>query len=249
MKAQHIRPKVQNGPIARRVSSREALITKATKAAKAAKRSRSSGRNDHRAAEGREPDSRVFWMMVFVGTVLTAGFVLGLRSQINAHQLNRAEEKLKDELDRYVSQQKFLSLEQQRARSPRESERAVKGAGLVQLKLDQQNALPAKPIEPAEMAQLKAGAVPAKPSTGKSAAAPETKDRQAMSSKTKKELTTKTVIGRQASSKQTNPLEKKLAVKKPAEKKLVVLTAEPQPQKPKDENSRPRRVANTTSYR
>ena len=222
MKAQHIRPKVQNGPIARRGSSREASI------ARAAKRSKTSAKTSKSSAGVREPDSRVFWMMVSIGIVLTSGFLLGLRSQINAHQLNRAEEKLKDELDRYVSQQKYLSLQQQRARSPRESERAVKEAGLLQLKLDQRNALPvssAKPANSTGMNKLKAGAVTARTSTGKP-----------------------------ATSKQTNPLGKKLGGKKSAGKKLAMKTpvenrrtmkAVVQSQKPKSESGRPRRVAGT----
>ncbi|MGH9844573.1 MAG: hypothetical protein ACREEM_38115, partial [Blastocatellia bacterium] len=228
MKAQHIRPKVQNGPITRRASSHKAPSIKATKSAQQAKRSAGTSAGVFRGeAERREPDSRVFWTMVFAGAVLTAGFVLGLRMQINAHQLNRAEEKLKDELDRYVSQQKFLSLQQQRARSPRESERAVKEAGLLQLKLDQQNSLPAKPAEPAETARSKAGAVAAKTSTARSAAAPAIRDRQAMSVKTRKELTAKTVAGKPVARKQSSlpkkkSGEKKLAVKKPAEKKATV---------------------------
>src|SRR5262249_38737521 len=92
-------------------------------------------------------DSRVYWLMVLFGALLTAGFLLGLRSQINAHQLNRAEEKLRDELDRYASQEKFLNLDQKRALSPRESERFVKEAGLLQVKLDEKNALAQLPAK------------------------------------------------------------------------------------------------------
>jgi hypothetical protein len=115
MKAQHIRPRVQNGPITRRRAPRAA--------------------SNAPGAEKRPSDSRVFWLMALAGSVLTVGFLLGLRSQIAAHQLNQAEEKLKNQLDRYASQEKFLALEQQRARSPRESERARKESGLEQLKL------------------------------------------------------------------------------------------------------------------
>src|SRR5262249_27515820 len=95
----------------------------------------------------RENDSRVFWLMLLFGALLTTGFLLGLRSQINAHQLNRAEEKLRDELDRYASQQKFLDLDQKRALSPRESERSVKEDGLIQSGLDEKNALAQLPIK------------------------------------------------------------------------------------------------------
>jgi hypothetical protein len=75
-------------------------------------------------------------MMILVGMALAAGFVFALRSQINAHQIAKAEEKLKMKLDEYASQQKFLSLEQQRALSAGESDRAGGLNGLNQLRLD-----------------------------------------------------------------------------------------------------------------
>jgi len=75
-------------------------------------------------------------MMILVGMALAAGFVFALRSQINAHEISKAEEKLKMKLDEYASQQKFLSLEQQRALSAGESDRAGRLNGLNQLRLD-----------------------------------------------------------------------------------------------------------------
>ncbi len=81
------------------------------------------------------------WMMIFIGSVLAAGFVLALRSQVNAYKLGQAEEELKTALDDYASQQKYLMLDQHRALSARASDRAGKEAGLSQLKLDQPNAL------------------------------------------------------------------------------------------------------------
>ena len=160
MKAQHIRPRVQNGRISREATRRGKTGAKpiarldaknAVKRAKsAAKSSGRASRREHSSTTTREHDSRVFWLMVLFGALLTAGFLLGLRSQINAHQLNRAEERLRDELDRYASQQKFLTLEQERALSPRESERSVKEAGLVQVKLDERYALAQWPVKPAK---------------------------------------------------------------------------------------------------
>jgi hypothetical protein len=193
MKTQHIRPKVHNGPIARRAAPRQP-------AAKSAARSRQAAE-----APARRSDSRVFWIMVLVGALLTAGFVLGLRSQINAHQLNQAEEKLKDELDRQMTHEKFLSVEQQRARSPREIERVRKEAGLSQLKFDQRNALPVLPAQsPASPTTAKPGgalkaAVALKPSAGKpSAAAPTVRDRRQLSAKARKEAGAKLNAARPA---------------------------------------------------
>ena len=74
--------------------------------------------------------------MILIGMALTAGFVFALRSQINAYKIAQAEEQLKMKLDEYASQQKFLTLDQQRALSAGESERAGRRNGLVHLKLD-----------------------------------------------------------------------------------------------------------------
>lgn len=80
-------------------------------------------------------------MMILIGGALSTGFVFALRAQINAHQLGQAEERLKAKLDEYADQQKFLALDQQRALSASESERAGKQGGLNQLKLDQPGTL------------------------------------------------------------------------------------------------------------
>jgi hypothetical protein len=97
-----------------------------------------------------EHGSRVLWIMMALGGLLTIGFVLGVRSQITAHQINQAEERLQTELDRAATQQKFLAIEQERAMSPGESTRAGREAGLLQMKLNetggQINALPARPV-------------------------------------------------------------------------------------------------------
>jgi hypothetical protein len=78
--------------------------------------------------------------MILIGMALTAGFVFALRSQINAYKIAQAEEQLKMKLDEYASQQKFLTLDQQRALSAGESERAGKRNGLVHLELDKEAA-------------------------------------------------------------------------------------------------------------
>jgi hypothetical protein len=165
MKAQHVRPRAQQRPIARRRSTYDQSLARTSDRAAHATRRRSKGKT-----EEREHGSRVFWLMVLAGGVLTTGFLLGLRSQIAARQLNQAEERLKDEFDRYASQRKFLSLEQQRALSPRESERAVKEAGLAQLKFDKQSALAALPVRFDAAKNATANKIAARPATGKAPA-------------------------------------------------------------------------------
>ena len=108
-------------PNSRRVSSRMGI--------------RAGGR---RRGEGR--GARVIWLIILIGMALTTGFVFALRSQINAYKIAQAEEQLKMKLDEYASQQKFLTLDQQRALSADESERAGMRNGLVHLELDKEAA-------------------------------------------------------------------------------------------------------------
>jgi hypothetical protein len=93
---------------------------------------------DRRRSEGR--GSRVMWVMILTGVALAAGFVFALRSQINAYRIAQAEEQLKTKLDEYAGQQKFLTLDQQRALSAGESDRAGRRSGLDHLKLDREAA-------------------------------------------------------------------------------------------------------------
>jgi hypothetical protein len=81
------------------------------------------------------------WMMIMIGVALAAVFVFALRSQINAYRLGQAEEQLKQKLDQYSAQQKFLTLDLQRSMNASESERAGREGGLNQLKLDPQSSL------------------------------------------------------------------------------------------------------------
>jgi len=78
------------------------------------------------------------WMMILIGVALAAGFVFALRSQINAYRIAQAEELLKVKLEEYASQQEFLTLDQQRALSPGEVDRAGRRSGLNHLKLDKE---------------------------------------------------------------------------------------------------------------
>jgi hypothetical protein len=90
--------------------------------------------------------------MILIGTLLAAGFVMALRSQNNAYQLGQAEEELRARLDDYSNQQKYLMLDQQRARSASESAQAGKEAGLAQLRLNQPNELRNSSVQKASIA-------------------------------------------------------------------------------------------------
>ncbi|MFN0087601.1 MAG: hypothetical protein ACKVX9_19580 [Blastocatellia bacterium] len=138
MKGHQHRQRVQNGMVVRRAAARAGEGARATRGAR-------SGRRREAAPER---GSHVLWIMIVVGGLLTIGFVLGVRSQITAHQINQAEERLRTELDRVAAQQKFLAIEQDRAISPAESTRAGREAGLVQMKFNEPggriNALPGR---------------------------------------------------------------------------------------------------------
>lgn len=102
---------------------------------------RVSNRAGNRAGSGRRSEgrgSRVMWLMILIGMILTAGFVFALRSRINTYKIAQAEEQLKMKLDEYASQQKFLTLDQQRALNAGESERMGRRNGLDHLKLDRE---------------------------------------------------------------------------------------------------------------
>jgi hypothetical protein len=87
------------------------------------------------------------WLMILTGVALAAGFVFALRSQISAYKIAQAEEQLKMKLDDYTRQQKFLTLDQQRALSASESERAGRWNGLDQIRLDREAARGAAPVQ------------------------------------------------------------------------------------------------------
>jgi hypothetical protein len=133
-------PGVRNGAVAKR-QSRSKNPARSSKALGAFSlgagipRPRPNSRRvSNRAGEGR--GSKVMWMLILIGVALAAGFVFALRSQINAYRIAQAEEQLKTQLDGYASQQNFLTLDQQRALSAGESDRAGRRNGLDHLKLD-----------------------------------------------------------------------------------------------------------------
>jgi cytoskeletal protein RodZ len=134
MRAQTYRPRIQNGPVAKR-RTRAA----AEKVSDRSVRSRRSSRNKRRQSYEWHEGSRVLWVLIFIGALVAAGFIYALRSQISAHQLGQAEAQLKAELEEIANRQRYEIHEQQRALSPREADRAARQAGLIQPRLNQPN--------------------------------------------------------------------------------------------------------------
>ncbi len=148
MRVQQHSPRVQNGPVAKRqIRSKASAVSKAFGVSKSPSRgsrsssNRGSNRRSNRAMSHHQyraqRGSKIMWMMVIAGTILAAGFIFALRSQINTYKLGQAEEELRARLDEYAAHQKYLMVDQQRALSATESERASKQAGLIPLKLNQ----------------------------------------------------------------------------------------------------------------
>lgn len=130
-------PGVRNGAVAKRQArSKNPATAKAFGVGTCNSRPRHPRPNSNSAGEGR--GARVLWTMILIGMALATGFVFALRSQINAYRIAQAEEQLKMKLDQYASQQPFLTLDQQRALSADEIERAGKRNGLDHLKLDRE---------------------------------------------------------------------------------------------------------------
>lgn len=177
MRVQQRSPRVQNGPVAKRQTrSKAAAVSKAFGIQKGASRSSrsSSSRGSNRAASHQyraQRGSKVMWMMIITGTILAAGFIFALRSHINTYKLGQAEEELRARLDEYAAHQKYLMVDQQRALSATESERASKQAGLSQLKLNQPDELrnSAPPPAPA----VKKPSMTQKTSSGQKVLAPQ----------------------------------------------------------------------------
>jgi hypothetical protein len=149
MRTKRYLPRIQNGSVVKRQTrSKNPATSRAFSAQKSVVQTRSRVRpNQIGAGSNAEGGgSRVMWLMLMVGIGLSAVFVFALRSQINAYQLGRAEEQLREKLDQYAAQQKFLTLDQQRALNTSESDRAGRAGGLNQLKLDQQSAMHAPSV-------------------------------------------------------------------------------------------------------
>lgn len=155
MKVQTYRPRIQNGHIAKRRGRAVAPKVKVSDRSSPSRRSSSPRR---RGSKDRQRGSNILWILMFIGAFVAAGFIFALRSQINVHQLGQAEAQLKAELDEMANRQRYEVLEQQRALSPRESDRAAKQAGLIQPRLNQPNLkLTHAPIPRSEPDQVSKG--------------------------------------------------------------------------------------------
>jgi hypothetical protein len=135
MRAQTYRPRVQNGTITKR--SKRTVSSKASERRASARRAPNRGRRSYKRS--RREGSNLFMTLVFIGALVAAGFVFALRSQINARQLGQAEMRLRSELDDIANRQRYEVLDQQRAMSLRESDRAAQQAGLIQPRFNRLN--------------------------------------------------------------------------------------------------------------
>jgi hypothetical protein len=136
MRAQTYRPRVQNGTITKR--SKRTVSSKVSERRASARRAPNRGRRSYKRS--RREGSNLFMTLVFIGALVAAGFVFALRSQINARQLGQAEMRLRSELDDIANRQRYEVLDQQRAMSLRESDRAAQQAGLIQPRFNQPKA-------------------------------------------------------------------------------------------------------------
>jgi hypothetical protein len=136
MRARTYRPKVQNGTITKR--SMRTVSAQASERRASARRAPNRERRSSRRS--RQEGSNLFMTLVLIGALVAAGFVFALRSQINARQVGQAEMRLRSELDDIANRQRYEILEQQRAMSLRESERAAQRAGLIQPRFNQPKA-------------------------------------------------------------------------------------------------------------
>jgi len=102
------RPRVQNGPVAKRPAVSRSVPRND---GKAAKRTRSRTREGAVVAEG----ATVLYAVIGIGLVLSAGFVFALRTQGRIHRLGIDDAKLKSELHEVANRQRSETLEQQKA--------------------------------------------------------------------------------------------------------------------------------------
>lgn len=103
-----------------------------TRTASAASGVRQSSRGKRRKSEKSNKGARVLFMMVVIGGVIGAIFILAQKLQVNTLHLKRAEEGLKSEIDTYASQQRYLIYQREKALSTQEAQRAASEFGLVQ---------------------------------------------------------------------------------------------------------------------
>ena len=127
MKAQTYRPRVQNGQVARRQSR------PATDRATAQSVGRRRGGSSRVAAQAVARDgSRVLWTIIVLGTVIAAGFLLALQSQLNINQIGHKDAELKAEFHEMANRQRVETLRQQQALSEAEAAVLTQKNGLLQ---------------------------------------------------------------------------------------------------------------------
>ncbi len=94
--------------------------------------SRQSSSSRRRKSEKSNKSARAIWMMVAVGGLIGAIFILAQRLQLSTLHLKRAEEGLKSEFDTLASQQRYLNFQKDKALSTQESQKAAGEFNLVQ---------------------------------------------------------------------------------------------------------------------
>lgn len=181
-----------------------------TRTASAGGGARQSSRGKRRKSEKSNKGARVLLMMVVIGGVIGAIFILAQKLQVNTLHLKRAEEGLKSEIDTYASQQRYLIYQKEKALSTQEAQRAASEFGLVQPGVGRTVAAQTEP-------ETKSAA---KPVAAKSVAKQSVQLKQpGKLAKNAKAATLNKPINVKKSGGQTTP---KMAVKTPAAKKTEV---------------------------
>lgn len=148
MKAQTYRPRVQNGTVARRHS-------------RAATNRVASRRASEKVAV--RDGSPVLWTIIAIGTVIAAGFLLALQSQLNIYQMGQKDAELKAEFHDMANRQRVETLRQQQALNDAENAVLAQQNGLLQPKLSRTE--PAKTVAAPSRNVLKKVVKTKKPST------------------------------------------------------------------------------------
>ena len=116
--------------------------------------SRQSSGSRRRKSEKNNKSARAIWMMVAVGGLIGAIFILAQRLQLSTLHLKRAEEGLRSEFDTLASQQRYLNFQKDKALSTQESQKAAGEFNLVQPSVGRSVARP--PAQEAKPAVVKA---------------------------------------------------------------------------------------------
>ncbi|MBI1766607.1 MAG: hypothetical protein HYR56_34800 [Acidobacteria bacterium] len=144
-RAQH-RPTIQNKPVvkrraassvARRAAGKLSLV-KQPGQKPARRRATATPQRRRQQVPAVQPNGmNVFGAVLFAGALLALVFVTALHWQRQALQLGQQEVELRSQIDLSANEQRQLQVEQNRARSPRETADRSRQAGLAQYKLDE----------------------------------------------------------------------------------------------------------------